>query len=113
MKDGGDKQGGEVASGPSLKGDLAALVKLRLNVFVLLTTFFGFLIAVLSQSGAWEWGQLWALVHTLVGTAAAAFGSAPKRGKRPDFPRNNEHAGARYSDESSFRLSASTFGVEE
>ena len=76
VKDGGDKRGGEVASGPSLKGDLAALVKLRLNVFVLLTTFFGFLIAVLSQSGAWEWGQLWALVHTLVGTAAAAFGSA-------------------------------------
>lgn len=76
VKDGGDKQGGEVASGPSLRGDLAALIKLRLNIFVLLTTFFGFLIAVLSQSGAWEWGQLWALIHTLVGTAAAAFGSA-------------------------------------
>ena len=55
---------------------MAALIKLRLNVFVLLTTFFGFLIAVLSQSEAWEWAQLWPLLHTLVGTAAAAFGSA-------------------------------------
>ena len=72
VKDEGDKQGGEGASGPSLRGDLAALIKLRLNIFGLLTTFFGFLIAVLSQSGAWEWGQLWDLIHTLVGTAAAA-----------------------------------------
>ena len=61
VKDGGDKQGGEGASGPSLRGDLAALIKLRLNIFVLLTTFFGFLIADLSQSGAWEWGL--SLIH--------------------------------------------------
>ncbi len=76
MKNGGDKQEGGHGDSPSLRGDLAALIKLRLNVFVLLTTFFGFLIAVLSQSGAWEWAQLWILLHTLVGTAAAAFGSA-------------------------------------
>ncbi|MBB81309.1 MAG: protoheme IX farnesyltransferase [Roseibacillus sp.] len=76
MKDGGDKKEGGNEYGPGLGGDLAALIKLRLNVFVLLTTFFGFLIAVLSQSGAWEWAQLWILLHTLVGTAAAAFGSA-------------------------------------
>ncbi len=76
MKNGGDKQEGGHGDSPSLRGDLAALIKLRLNVFVLLTTFFGFLIAVLSQSEAWEWAQLWPLLHTLVGTAAAAFGSA-------------------------------------
>ena len=76
MKNGGDKQESGHGDSPSLRGDLAALIKLRLNVFVLLTTFFGFLIAVLSQSEAWEWAQLWPLLHTLVGTAAAAFGSA-------------------------------------
>jgi len=58
---------------PSLREDLVTLVKLRLNVFVLITTFFGFLIATLSGGDGWS---LWRLVHTLVGTAAAAFGSA-------------------------------------
>ena len=36
---------------PTLREDLATLVKLRLNVFVLLTTFFGFLLAVKSGGG--------------------------------------------------------------
>lgn len=71
-----DDQRGEAVTRPGLRGDVAALIKLRLNIFVLLTTFFGFLIAVLSQSGEWEWVQLWVLLHTLIGTAAAAFGSA-------------------------------------
>lgn len=47
------------------------LMKVRLNVFVLLTTFFGFLLA--SKSGGIDWMLL---AHTLGGTALAAFGSA-------------------------------------
>ena len=61
---------------PTLRSDLAALIKLRLNVFVLITTFFGFQIATLSGEGGWQWPRLVLLVHTLLGTAAAAFGSA-------------------------------------
>ena len=76
MTDRVDNQGSEKIAGPGLRGDLATLIKLRLNIFVLLTTFFGFLIAVLSQPGSWQWGQLWLLGHTLIGTASAAFGSA-------------------------------------
>ncbi|MCH7224698.1 heme o synthase [Haloferula sp. A504] len=56
---------------PGLRKDLMVLMKVRLNVFVLLTTFFGFLLA--SKGGAFD---LMLLVHTLVGTALAAFGSA-------------------------------------
>jgi protoheme IX farnesyltransferase len=59
------------ASRPGLRQDLAVLMKVRLNFFVLITTFFGFLLA--SKGGAIEWMKL---VHTLLGTAAAAFGSA-------------------------------------
>ena len=60
-----------VAAKPGLRRDLMVLTKFRLNVFVLLTTFFGFLLA--SKGGGWDG---WLLFHTLVGTAAAAFGSA-------------------------------------
>ena len=61
---------------PTLRSDLAALIKLRLNVFVLITTFFGFLIATLSVEDGWGWSRFWLLFHTLLGTASAAFGSA-------------------------------------
>ena len=47
------------------------LMKVRLNFFVLITTFFGFLLASRGQEFQW-----WRLIHTLIGTAAAAFGSA-------------------------------------
>lgn len=56
---------------PGLRQDLMVLMKVRLNFFVLITTFFGFLLA--SKGGEMNWMKL---VHTLVGTAAAAFGSA-------------------------------------
>ena len=56
---------------PGLRQDLAVLTKVRLNVFVLITTFFGFLLASKGQGF-----DLMLLIHTIVGTAAAAFGSA-------------------------------------
>ena len=56
---------------PGLRQDLAVLMKVRLNVFVLITTFFGFLLA--SKGGSFD---VVLLLHTLIGTAAAAFGSA-------------------------------------
>jgi protoheme IX farnesyltransferase len=56
---------------PGLRQDLAVLMKVRLNFFVLVTTFFGFLLA--SRGGEMEWMKL---VHTILGAAAAAFGSA-------------------------------------
>lgn len=59
----------------SLREDLMVLTKIRLNTFVLITTLFGYILASKSISGVWvdDW---WRLVHTLIGTAAAAFGSA-------------------------------------
>jgi protoheme IX farnesyltransferase len=57
--------------GSRLRGDLAVLMKVRLNIFVLVTTCFGFLLA--SRADGLDWLRLW---HTLLGTAAAAFGSA-------------------------------------
>jgi len=64
----------EVKETPKLSKDLQTLMKVRLNVFVLITTFFGFYLA---SGGFLEmWGQVWLLIHTLIGTAAAAFGSA-------------------------------------
>ncbi len=59
----------------SLREDLMVLMKIRLNTFVLITTLFGYILASLSFSGVWvnDW---WRLFHTLLGTAAAAFGSA-------------------------------------
>jgi len=56
---------------PGLRQDLMVLMKVNLNVFVLITTFFGFLLA--SRGGDIQWVKL---IHTLVGTMAAAFGSA-------------------------------------
>jgi protoheme IX farnesyltransferase len=58
-------------SDPGLRKDLMVLTKMRLNVFVLITTFFGFLLA--SRGHGFDAMKL---LHTLVGTAAAAFGSA-------------------------------------
>ena len=56
---------------PNLRQDLTVLMKVRLNFFVLVTTFFGYLLARKGSSMEWM-----VLFHTLVGTAAAAFGSA-------------------------------------
>lgn len=61
----------EEKSVPGLRQDLAVLMKVRLNFFVLVTTFFGFLMA--SRGGDVEWMKL---LHTILGAAAAAFGSA-------------------------------------
>jgi protoheme IX farnesyltransferase len=68
------KTGPETAEMPPVPGwreDLAVLMKVRLNFFVLITTFFGFLLA--SLGGPFEWMKL---CHTILGAAAAAFGSA-------------------------------------
>ncbi|WAC19396.1 heme o synthase [Luteolibacter sp. SL250] len=56
---------------PGLRQDLMVLMKVRLNFFVLITTFFGFLLA--SKGASLDWLKL---LNTLLGTAAAAFGSA-------------------------------------
>lgn len=63
--------GEETTKTPSLSQDLTVLMKVRLNFFVLVTTFFGYLLA--RKGSSMEWLTLF---HTLVGTAAAAFGSA-------------------------------------
>lgn len=56
---------------PNLRQDLTVLMKVRLNFFVLVTTFFGYLLARKGVSMEWS-----VLFHTIIGTAAAAFGSA-------------------------------------
>jgi protoheme IX farnesyltransferase len=56
---------------PGLRQDLAVLMKVRLNIFVLVTAFFGFLLA--SRHGGIDWMRL---LNTIAGVAAAAFGSA-------------------------------------
>jgi len=61
----------EIIKTPKLREDLTVLMKVRLNFFVLVTTFFGYLLA--RKGMPMEWAVL---VHTLIGTAAAAFGSA-------------------------------------
>ncbi|WP_411827490.1 heme o synthase [Luteolibacter sp. AS25] len=61
----------EILKPPTLSQDLTVLMKVRLNFFVLVTTFFGYLLARKGLSMDWM-----ILVHTLIGTAAAAFGSA-------------------------------------
>jgi protoheme IX farnesyltransferase len=58
---------------PNLREDLSVLMKVRLNFFVLVTAFFGYLLA--RKGMPMEWATLF---HTLLGTAAAAFGSAFK-----------------------------------
>ena len=56
---------------PGLRQDLAVLMKVRLNFFILITTFFGFVLAMRGSDMNWV-----KLLHTILGTAAAAFGSA-------------------------------------
>lgn len=56
---------------PGLRQDLMVLMKVRLNFFVLVTTFFGFL--VYSRGVDMDWMKL---LHTIVGTGMVAFGSA-------------------------------------
>jgi len=56
---------------PGLRRDLAVLMKVRLNFFVLITAFFGFLLAVRGTPL-----DVWLLLHMLIGVAAAAFGSS-------------------------------------
>jgi len=59
----------------SLKDDLMVLTKVRLNVFVLITTVFGYILASRHLEQSWV-ADFWILLHTVIGTAAAAFGSA-------------------------------------
>lgn len=59
------------AETPNLRQDLTVLMKVRLNFFVLVTAFFGYLLA--RKGMPMEWATLF---HTIIGTAAAAFGSA-------------------------------------
>jgi heme o synthase len=59
----------------SLRNDLMVLTKVRLNVFVLITTLFGYLLASRFYSNVWI-VDFWVLFHTLLGTTAAAFASA-------------------------------------
>jgi heme o synthase len=61
----------EITKPPTLSQDLTVLMKVRLNFFVLVTAFFGYLLARKGQPMEWD-----TLLHTLIGTAAAAFGSA-------------------------------------
>ena len=56
---------------PSLMEDLKTLVKARLNLFVIITTFFGYAIAC--RHGGWDF---WIFLHLILGTTACAFGSA-------------------------------------
>lgn len=56
----------------NLRNDLMTLTKVRLNVFVLITTFFGYWLGAKSHD-SWS---IFTLLHTLLGTALAAFGSA-------------------------------------
>lgn len=66
-----DPASGPPAPTPGLRQDLAVLMKVRLNFFVLTTTFFGFILC--SRGADLDWMKL---IHTIIGTAAAAFGSA-------------------------------------
>jgi protoheme IX farnesyltransferase len=61
----------EIIKTPTLSQDLTVLMKVRLNFFVLVTTFFGYLLARKGMPMEWD-----ILFHTIIGTAAAAFGSA-------------------------------------
>ena len=51
------------------------LTKLRLNIFVLITAVFGYFLASRFYHNVWV-DDAWTLLHMLLGTAAAAFGSA-------------------------------------
>jgi protoheme IX farnesyltransferase len=71
MSDDGNLDDHQVEQKGMFRKDLAVLTKVRLNTFVLVTTFFGYFLG--SRAHGWDWMLL---VHTIVGTAAAAFGSA-------------------------------------
>lgn len=60
---------------PNLRGDLATLMKVNLNTFVVVTTVFGFLLGSRYFHGSWIHDG-WLLFHTVLGTACTAFGSA-------------------------------------
>jgi protoheme IX farnesyltransferase len=65
------KPAADTPAAPGWRQDLAVLMKVRLNFFVLITAFFGFLLA--SRGAPFEWMKL---MHTILGAAAAAFGSS-------------------------------------
>ncbi len=56
---------------PGLRQDLATLMKVKLNTFVLVTAVFGYILASMGRDFDWL-----TLLHTILGAAAAAFGSA-------------------------------------
>ena len=56
---------------PRLRQDLMVLTKVRLNIFVLITACFGYVLG--SKGGDYDWLRMG---HMLIGTALAAFGSA-------------------------------------
>lgn len=62
---------GNQATAPGLRQDMATLMKVKLNTFVLVTCVFGFVLGSMGQPMEWM-----LLVHTIIGAAAAAFGSA-------------------------------------
>lgn len=61
---------------PSLKDDLSTLIKLRLNTFVLITAFFGYLLGWKTSGVGYTGEAAWQLIHTILGTALSAFGAA-------------------------------------
>lgn len=61
----------EASVTPGLRQDLAILMKVKLNIFVLVTAVFGYILASMGESMHWM-----GLVHMVIGVAAAAFGSA-------------------------------------
>ena len=61
----------DAPAAPGLRQDLATLMKVKLNIFVLVTAVFGYVLASMGQSMNWM-----GLVHTIFGVAAAALGSA-------------------------------------
>jgi len=66
----------EKESTPSLKDDISTLIKLRLNTFVLITAFFGYLLGWRSAGANWDLDAFLNLFNTIIGTAASAFGAA-------------------------------------
>ncbi len=61
---------------PTLREDISTLIKLRLNTFVLITAFFGYLLGWKTLGAHFDLASFWKLFHTMLGTAASAFGAA-------------------------------------
>ncbi len=79
MSDTNSKKVKEAESIPQVvtfREDFMVLTKVRLNTFVLITTLFGFILATMSVGTSWSGDHYWMLFHTILGTGAAAFGSA-------------------------------------